>query len=696
MVVETYAAESAVAMVAGLVDQGYEDYAVEAAISKVFATEALWRTTDEALQIAGGNGYMREYPYERALRDCRIFRILEGTNDILRLFIALTAMNDVGAQLADLAASLKGVLERSDQGLRGSERVRAAAGIAGDQRGARAGRVHPAQPGAEGRGRGVRGAHPGAGDRGGPDPAQARQAHRRHAVRHPATGGHHDRPVRDGLRAVAGGRVRAAAGRGGGGEGAGDPARLRRSGAAAGAEQLRGDRRQRRRADQERSPTTPSPRSGSAGTTCRRRAGERMARAIGGVERGTVRFFVVAVCLAVVLPTLPRLGAAAGMAALVLALAAAWLVWRWVPESLTGGQRRRPVVAGLWALSALLALLQMGRLSAFMEDPERTWGSVVPDPIAANHACLSAYVVAADLSRRGTQNLYDERFYPAFSGDAARLLAPASVHGLQKWMDDPFEYPPPFLLFPRAALLATDDFLAIRAGWFVLQALGLIVVAAWLARWIGGRDGQLAFLLLPVLLASLPTMLGLQFGQFHITTLLLAVAAMICFEERRPAVGGALLAVATVSKLFPAFLLVYLLARRRWRRGWPGRWRGASCSRWRGSPSWAGPRSRRSSPTSCPDHTRRGIRLLREGGAGRVAQPRDPGAGDEAPVPRSAGDDARAGSAPRLALHLSGCSGSHGPRAEERRAGLPPKLGPGSRCCRSRSVPVQPALRHLT
>ncbi len=110
MVVETYAAESAVDLVAGLIDQGYEDYAVEAAISKVFATEALWRTTDEALQVAGGNGYMREFPYERALRDCRIFRIWEGTNEILRLFIALTAMNDVGAQLADLASSLKGVL----------------------------------------------------------------------------------------------------------------------------------------------------------------------------------------------------------------------------------------------------------------------------------------------------------------------------------------------------------------------------------------------------------------------------------------------------------------------------------------------------------------------------------------------------------------------------------------------------------
>ncbi|HEY6105512.1 MAG TPA: acyl-CoA dehydrogenase family protein [Anaeromyxobacteraceae bacterium] len=109
MVVDCYAAESVVRVVAGLIDQGYQDYAVEAAISKVFATEALWRVADEALQIAGGNGYMKEFPYERAVRDARINRIFEGTNEILRLFIALTAMNDVGTQLKELARSLKGV-----------------------------------------------------------------------------------------------------------------------------------------------------------------------------------------------------------------------------------------------------------------------------------------------------------------------------------------------------------------------------------------------------------------------------------------------------------------------------------------------------------------------------------------------------------------------------------------------------------
>jgi len=109
MVVDCYATEAVVSMVAGLIDGGYEDYAVEAAISKVFASEALGRTADEALQIAGGNGYMCEYPYERVVRDTRINRIFEGTNDILRLFIALNAMNDAGQTLRELAKSLEGV-----------------------------------------------------------------------------------------------------------------------------------------------------------------------------------------------------------------------------------------------------------------------------------------------------------------------------------------------------------------------------------------------------------------------------------------------------------------------------------------------------------------------------------------------------------------------------------------------------------
>jgi alkylation response protein AidB-like acyl-CoA dehydrogenase len=111
MVVDCYAAESAVNLVAALSDRGYDDYSVEAAIIKVFASEALWRTADEALQTAGGNGYMREYPYERIVRDCRINRIFEGTNEVLRLYMALTALNDIGQRLEETASSLKGIFD---------------------------------------------------------------------------------------------------------------------------------------------------------------------------------------------------------------------------------------------------------------------------------------------------------------------------------------------------------------------------------------------------------------------------------------------------------------------------------------------------------------------------------------------------------------------------------------------------------
>lgn len=116
MVVDCYATESAVNMVNHLIDSGSQEYAVEAAITKVFGTEALWRTADEALQIAAGNGFMKEFPYERILRDARINRIYEGTNDILRLFIALTAMNEVGSELKELADSLKGIFNNPIKG----------------------------------------------------------------------------------------------------------------------------------------------------------------------------------------------------------------------------------------------------------------------------------------------------------------------------------------------------------------------------------------------------------------------------------------------------------------------------------------------------------------------------------------------------------------------------------------------------
>jgi alkylation response protein AidB-like acyl-CoA dehydrogenase len=104
-----FASESVVSVVGHLIDSGVDDFSVEAAMSKVFVSEALWQVADEALQISGGNGFMKEYPYERVVRDSRINRIFEGTNEILRLYIGLSGMKDAGDILKDLAKSVSGI-----------------------------------------------------------------------------------------------------------------------------------------------------------------------------------------------------------------------------------------------------------------------------------------------------------------------------------------------------------------------------------------------------------------------------------------------------------------------------------------------------------------------------------------------------------------------------------------------------------
>merc|ERR1712018_60841 len=84
-----------------------DDYQLEAAISKVFASEAAWFVTDEAIQVLGGNGYMRSLGLEKVMRDLRIFRIFEGTNGILRLFIALTGIQYAGGHLKELQRAVQ-------------------------------------------------------------------------------------------------------------------------------------------------------------------------------------------------------------------------------------------------------------------------------------------------------------------------------------------------------------------------------------------------------------------------------------------------------------------------------------------------------------------------------------------------------------------------------------------------------------
>ncbi|XP_028911168.1 very long-chain specific acyl-CoA dehydrogenase, mitochondrial [Ornithorhynchus anatinus] len=110
MAVLQYVTESMAYMVSANMDQGSKDFQIEAAISKIFGSEAAWLVTDECIQIMGGMGFMKETGVERVLRDLRIFRIFEGTNDILRLFVALQGCLDKGKELTGLGKALKNPL----------------------------------------------------------------------------------------------------------------------------------------------------------------------------------------------------------------------------------------------------------------------------------------------------------------------------------------------------------------------------------------------------------------------------------------------------------------------------------------------------------------------------------------------------------------------------------------------------------
>ncbi|XP_058043513.1 very long-chain specific acyl-CoA dehydrogenase, mitochondrial-like isoform X2 [Ahaetulla prasina] len=101
-----YVTEAMAYVLSANMDMKVPDYKLEAAISKIFASEAAWTVTDESIQILGGMGYMKETGVEKVMRDLRIFRIFEGTNDILRLFVALSGMEYAGQTLRGLRKNL--------------------------------------------------------------------------------------------------------------------------------------------------------------------------------------------------------------------------------------------------------------------------------------------------------------------------------------------------------------------------------------------------------------------------------------------------------------------------------------------------------------------------------------------------------------------------------------------------------------
>jgi alkylation response protein AidB-like acyl-CoA dehydrogenase len=104
---DIYASDAMLGVLASLVDRGDNDFSLEAACAKVFASEMVWRAADDMVQLAGGRGYVKPYPYERMLRDSRINRIFEGANEVLRLFIALNGVQAPAEALKEIGSALR-------------------------------------------------------------------------------------------------------------------------------------------------------------------------------------------------------------------------------------------------------------------------------------------------------------------------------------------------------------------------------------------------------------------------------------------------------------------------------------------------------------------------------------------------------------------------------------------------------------
>ncbi|ELA9322189.1 acyl-CoA dehydrogenase family protein [Vibrio parahaemolyticus] len=88
MATELVAARQMVRLAAAKLDAQHAEKSAYCAMAKRFATDVGFKVCDQALQIHGGYGYIKEYPVERHFRDVRVHQILEGTNEIMRLIIS--------------------------------------------------------------------------------------------------------------------------------------------------------------------------------------------------------------------------------------------------------------------------------------------------------------------------------------------------------------------------------------------------------------------------------------------------------------------------------------------------------------------------------------------------------------------------------------------------------------------------------
>jgi hypothetical protein len=216
----------------------------------------------------------------------------------------------------------------------------------------------------------------------------------------------------------------------------------------------------------------------------------------------------------------------------------------------------------LFAVGATLLVAQLVFATAFIIDPSLvTWEASPWLPQRSVHSCVSSYWVASEHIHTAT-DIYAEEIYSEPQADPkairiGRRLGPLIV--------DQFEYPPPFLVLPRLIAATTGDFWGFRRAWFALNLAvvlaGVIIVALRFDRALGTGARWLT----PFALVAPAMVITLIMGNVQLAIIAASMMAMVLFERGRHAAGGAILAYAIVSKLYPGLLVLYLLLRGEWK-----------------------------------------------------------------------------------------------------------------------------------
>ncbi len=258
----------------------------------------------------------------------------------------------------------------------------------------------------------------------------------------------------------------------------------------------------------------------------------------------------------------------AGLLTLMIVTAAIASLVRWLPEhlpsALDGLITSNKALSALYLIVALFSIVSVARVSTFIGDPTRGDLQALPgDAFVETHSCLTAYVRSFDLVRAGVDNVYDHKWWHGSLG--LPPLPAGTENPYSPFSLDSFIYPPPFLFLMDSLAWLQGDFLAQRALWFgicgLLFSLGLWVVASWM----DGPRAHRVLLLSPLFMGSMPVLVMLQIGNFHLTAVLLAILAMVAFDRKYEMVGGALLALTILSKISPGIFGLVLLVQRRYR-----------------------------------------------------------------------------------------------------------------------------------